>query len=55
MSWVLIVIWSVSGSQAAVAMQEFASVEACQFASTQIKQRSHTQWNTMVCVPKGRR
>ena len=52
-SYILIVMWSVVGSQTAVAMQEFGSLTACQFASVQIAERKLGGFTpSMVCVPK---
>ena len=52
-AYILIVMWSSYGSQNAVAMQEFSTLKACQFASAQIQEKKVSSFSpTMVCVPK---
>ena len=54
MKWILIVVWFAGNSQSGVAMQEFDSLQACQWASQQIiKHKARTSAPNMVCVPKG--
>lgn len=51
MSWVLIVTWCIHCPTRAVAMQEFSTVEACQFASVEVQKLAPVV--SVVCVPKG--
>jgi hypothetical protein len=63
MTWILIVSWAVSAGAAetapytsvyrshAVAMHEFNTLDACQFASLEVQKIAKT--TKMVCVQKG--
>ena len=51
-TWILIVVMSAANGHATVAMQEFNTAPACQYAASQISTVS-SYVRKMVCVPKG--
>lgn len=51
-TWILIVVMSASNGTSTVAMQEFNTVQACQYAGGQISSVS-AYVRKLICVPKG--
>lgn len=52
MSYILMIVMSAANGHATVSMQEFETLQACQFASSQITSMLPKQ---MACVPKGKK
>jgi hypothetical protein len=53
MKWILIAVWASANGYQGVTMQEFDTVKACQWASTQINELNRRSGIDMRCVPKG--
>lgn len=52
MKWILIIVWSSYYGHAGVTMQEFDTLRACQWASSQAAAMNSRPMQ-MKCVPKG--
>lgn len=52
-AWILIVVLTAASGHSTVAMQEFNTLQACQFASSNVSLKAGSYVRGMFCVPKG--